>query len=590
VAEGKDRPPSAAAAHVLAVGYDVELERRRLEFETRKFELEEARRKEELEREEKRRREEAEAARLREEKEEARRKEAEAARLREERQEARRREELEREEARRREEREWEEARRRGKAEFARLREEREEARSKEMRDLQEQELQIQRDQWEWQKSLSVRDREKQQVPAAQIKFFGSVLKNVMPKFPSDVADVPMFFEGVEKLFSSFEVADDLKAKLLLPYLNDKAKSLLLRLGQAKQEKYSEVKAFLLNEFKLTRIQFEERFDRATRNKDETCTMFCSHLKNLLTYYCNSRQVKENFKTLFSLLIADKIKSTLPEACLDHVLTSEGDKWLECEALANVVDIYFANHTIKGQPKSVRSDFRRVGNNTVDNSAHKSNSSNAGGDANNRMNASTSSFRDGRGAANASGSPTSTGKGGLCYTCHSPGHKQANYPLRSTKDRASDARVAARNFACAVETPVRGTSASLPLSQLSTQNDVEGKRDRQPHSNDTSPLSNVYRADSKTRSTCNTGDRRMPGHDSSVYAETTPKSQTQQPAVTSQASPVVDTSNAMAYRSARAMVSDHVDTNACNIIADKLSKLNYVPVCMHYTIADLMSI
>jgi hypothetical protein len=339
VAEGKDRPPSAAAAHVPAVGYDVELERRRLEFEMRKFELEEARRKEELEREVERRREEAETARLREE----------------------------REEARRREEREWEEARRREEAEVARLREEREEACRKEMRDLQEQELQIQRDQWEWQKSLSLRDREKQQAPAAQIKFFGSVLKNVMPRFPSDVADVPMFFEGVEKLFSSFEVPDDLKAKLLLPYLNDKAKSFLLRLEQVKQEKYSEVKAFLLNEFKLTPIQFKERFDRATRNRDETCTMFCSRLKNLLTYYCNSRQVKENFKTLFSLLIADKIKSILPEACLDHVLTSEGDKWLECDALANVVDIYFANHTIEGRPKSVRSDFHRVGNNTVDN-------------------------------------------------------------------------------------------------------------------------------------------------------------------------------------------------------------------------------
>jgi hypothetical protein len=213
VAEGKDRPPSAAAVHVPAVGYDVELERR-LEFEMRKFELEEARRKEELEREEKRRREEREW------------------------EEARRREELEGEEARRREE-----------AEVARLREEREAVHRKEMRDLQEQELQIQRDQWEWQKSLSLRDREKQQAPAAQIKFFGSVLKNVMPRFPSDVADVPMFFESVEKLFSSFEVPDDLKAKLLLPYLNDEAKSLLLRLEQAKQEKYSEVKAFLLNEF-----------------------------------------------------------------------------------------------------------------------------------------------------------------------------------------------------------------------------------------------------------------------------------------------------------------------------------------------------
>jgi hypothetical protein len=38
VAEEKDRPPIAAAVHAPAVGYDVELERRRLEFEIRKFE------------------------------------------------------------------------------------------------------------------------------------------------------------------------------------------------------------------------------------------------------------------------------------------------------------------------------------------------------------------------------------------------------------------------------------------------------------------------------------------------------------------------------------------------------------------------
>jgi hypothetical protein len=84
------------------------------------------------------------------------------------------------------------------------------------------------------------------------------------------------------------------------------------------------VKEFLINELKLTPVQLKERLDRAVRNKDETYTMFCSRLKNLLTYYCNSKKVIENYKTLFSLLVGEKIKSTLPEACLDHVLTSEG--------------------------------------------------------------------------------------------------------------------------------------------------------------------------------------------------------------------------------------------------------------------------
>jgi hypothetical protein len=196
VVSGKDVPPPAAAAAAKAptVGYDVELERRRLEFEMKKFEAEEARRKEEFE-----------VARLREEREEARRKEElEIARLKEEREETLWKEEME----------------------AARAKEKKEAGERIAVYQLQEQELQIRRDQWEWQKRRDIREGEKQQTPAAQVKFFGDVLKNVMPRFPNEVADVPIFFEGVEKLFKSFEVPDSLQSELLLPYLSDKAKSL----------------------------------------------------------------------------------------------------------------------------------------------------------------------------------------------------------------------------------------------------------------------------------------------------------------------------------------------------------------------------
>jgi hypothetical protein len=125
------------------------------------------------------------------------------------------------------------------------------------------------------------------------------------------VADAPIFFAGVEKLFDSFSVSGELQSKLLMPYLNEKAKSLLLRLDKDKQDVYSEVKKFLLRELKLTPVQFKDRFDSAQRNSDETYTMFCSRLKNLLTYYCQSRSVDDSFDKLFSLCVADKIKSTL---------------------------------------------------------------------------------------------------------------------------------------------------------------------------------------------------------------------------------------------------------------------------------------
>ena len=171
-------------------------------------------------------------------------------------------------------------------------------------------------------------------------------------------------------------------------------------------------------------MQFKERFDRAARNKDETCTMFCSRLKNLLTYYCNSRQVKESYKTLFSLLIADKIKATLPEACLDHILTAEGNAWLECDALANTIDIYFANDTSVGRPRFVRSDFRNQTSNT---SEHPNKASQANPVVTNERGASgVSALVTGpreSGFVKTGNSSQSASKSGLCYTCHSPGHR-----------------------------------------------------------------------------------------------------------------------------------------------------------------------
>jgi len=127
----------------------------------------------------------------------------------------------------------------------------------------------------------------------------------------------------MEKLYSRFEVPSSLQAKLLLPYLSNKAKSLLLRLEQSRQDVYIEVKKFLLNEFKLTPIQFKGKFERAVRNNEESFTMYCSRLTNLLTYYVRSREVNEKYDAFFSLLVADRIKATLPETYLNRILRSK---------------------------------------------------------------------------------------------------------------------------------------------------------------------------------------------------------------------------------------------------------------------------
>jgi hypothetical protein len=206
VATGRDQPKEAfvAAAAGKALGYDVDLERQRLAFEMKKFESEIALKKERLEREAAERKE--RLAREAAEKEER----LAAERKREEREAAEKEERLAAE--RRREQREAAEKEERLEREVAAQR-----IREAELR-LQEEQLARQRERDAW-------DRDRKKMPAAQAKFFGDVLKNVMPKFPSDVADTSIFFAGVEKLFNSFSVPRELQSKLLMPYLNEKAKS-----------------------------------------------------------------------------------------------------------------------------------------------------------------------------------------------------------------------------------------------------------------------------------------------------------------------------------------------------------------------------
>jgi len=78
-----------------------------------------------------------------------------------------------------------------------------------------------------WAKRL---DRVNRESSAAQLKLYGDIVKNVAPKFPSDFADIPTFFETIEKLFDTVKLPVKLRAKLVLSDLSERARSLLLRL------------------------------------------------------------------------------------------------------------------------------------------------------------------------------------------------------------------------------------------------------------------------------------------------------------------------------------------------------------------------
>ena len=193
------------------------------------------------------------------------------------------------------------------------------------------------------QRQRDIAERDRRDTLTSQTKYFGDALKHALPRMCNDAGELPGYFKAVENLFQVYQVPAAVQSKLLIPLLTEKAKSLIARLSVAKLDNYKEVRDFLLREFRLSPEQYRDKFLTVNKNFDETYTLFGSKLKNLFQYYMDSRKVT-TMNELMELMIADRIKRSLPEHCLKHVLTTEAGNWLSVDKLTNVIDIYMASH------------------------------------------------------------------------------------------------------------------------------------------------------------------------------------------------------------------------------------------------------
>ena len=150
-------------------------------------------------------------------------------------------------------------------------------------------------------------------------------MRHVLPHMPREHAELPQFFDTIEKLFKIYQVPADVQGILLIPILSSHAKTIIGRKTSDDLESYDKFKQFLLSEFRLTPKQYKLRFDTASKGTNETYVLFASRLSNLLTYYLRSRGI-ESYEALCELLVSDKLKTCLPPGTLNYVLSLEGDE------------------------------------------------------------------------------------------------------------------------------------------------------------------------------------------------------------------------------------------------------------------------
>ena len=166
-----------------------------------------------------------------------------------------------------------------------------------------------------------------------------------------DPAEIPGYFDNLENQFATFEVPDDIRAKILLGQLNDKAKALTPRLSRDELDDYDRLKAFILKEFHVSSIKLRDRFFSLTKQAEETYVSLASKLKNTWYYYIRSRGGVDELDKLVSLICADRLKELIPKSCLDFILAQEKETWLTDREVAEAADTYMSCHYPDGNPR-----------------------------------------------------------------------------------------------------------------------------------------------------------------------------------------------------------------------------------------------
>ncbi|GFW03235.1 nuclease HARBI1 [Trichonephila clavipes] len=144
-----------------------------------------------------------------------------------------------------------------------------------------------------------------------------------------------------KKAFQIKSVPDELKAKILLNILGERVNNLLTYVSQEDLSNYVKIKELILREFEPTPQECLSNFKKARKLPSENYVQFASRLSATFDYYCQLRKVNE-FRSLWDLIISDKIFETLDRDTMNHIATKQGETYFKPQQLGRECDVYLS--------------------------------------------------------------------------------------------------------------------------------------------------------------------------------------------------------------------------------------------------------
>ena len=134
--------------------------------------------------------------------------------------------------------------------------------------------------------------------PAVKLKLWGDALHNTISHMPNEPIEIMSWFSSLDQLFDQLCVPADLRAVLIRPYLNDRAKILLSRCDPSKSQDCKVVKKILLHELQLTPSVYLEKFNSESKLSNETYDQYGNRLTALFEHYVEARQINNDYDRL----------------------------------------------------------------------------------------------------------------------------------------------------------------------------------------------------------------------------------------------------------------------------------------------------
>src|SRR2546425_10085165 len=188
------------------------------------------------------------------------------------------------------------------------------------------------------------------------------LLKGRIANFPDSVQQITIFFRALDYLFTSFNVDNDLRNPIVVPFLTPRAKRVAMSLDI--RASYEDLKKAIFSDFNHTPKLYQKTFLESHRAMHESATQFASRLTLSLELYLESREINRDYDRLCKLLVSDRLKSSLDYQTRLFVSDREMlSTWLDPKQIGLLVDAYQSERGINGfnPPKGHNNNNKKGG-------------------------------------------------------------------------------------------------------------------------------------------------------------------------------------------------------------------------------------